>query len=191
MRLPAAERREQLLRTAIEVFGERGYHNASMNDVAEAAGVTKPVLYHHFASKRDMYKGLLVDIGTELEDLISKAAAQASGPREQIIFGFRAYFSFVEQNPSAFRVLFGAGTRRDEEFAAVARRVEASIAEVVASLIEVEGLSPERRKLLGNGIVALAEGSCRYWLEHSVAVDAATLADDVSRLAWAGLRGIR
>ena len=191
MRLPAAERREQLLRTAIEVFGERGYHNASMNDVAEAAGVTKPVLYHHFASKRDMYKGLLVDIGTELEDLISKAAAQASGPREQIIFGFRAYFSFVEQNPSAFRVLFGAGTRRDEEFAAVARRVEASIAEVVASLIEVEGLSPERRKLLGNGIVALAKGSCRYWLEHSVAVDAATLADDVSRLAWAGLRGIR
>ena len=162
-----------------------------MNDVADAAGVTKPVLYHHFASKRDMYKGLLVDIGTELEDLISKAAAQASGPREQIIFGFRAYFSFVEQNPSAFRVLFGAGTRRDEEFAAVARRVEASIAEVVASLIEVEGLSPERRKLLGNGIVALAEGSCRYWLEHSVAVDAATLADDVSRLAWAGLRGIR
>ena len=63
MRLPAAERREQLLRTAVAVFAEHGYHATSMNDVAEAAGVTKPVLYQHFSSKRELFIELLADIG--------------------------------------------------------------------------------------------------------------------------------
>ena len=55
MRLPAAERRRQLLQTATEVFAVRGYHDSAMNDIADAAGVTKPVLYQHFESKRELY----------------------------------------------------------------------------------------------------------------------------------------
>ena len=55
MRLPAAERREQLLRTAVAVFADKGFTATSMNDVAEAAGVTKPVLYQHFSSKRELF----------------------------------------------------------------------------------------------------------------------------------------
>ena len=191
MRLPAPERRKQLIATAIEVFARDGYHNTSMNDVAEAAGVTKPVLYQHFASKRELYRDILGEIGDELADTIAKAIAEAAGPRQQIELGFRAYFRFVETHNDAFRVLFGAGTRRDEEFAHEARRVEGSIAELAAELIEIEGLSPVHRMLLGNGIVSRAEGACRYWLLHDVDVDADTLAAEVSQLAWAGLRGIR
>ncbi|MBX7069457.1 MAG: TetR/AcrR family transcriptional regulator [Microthrixaceae bacterium] len=191
MRLPAAERREQLLSVAITVFAEKGFHNTSMNDVADAAGVTKPVLYQHFASKRALYLELLAEIGAELRDTIAKATADAAGPRQQINLGFVAYFEFVADHADAFRVLFGDSTRRDEEFADEARRVESSIAELAAEHINIEGLSWERRLLLGNGIVGLAEGSCRYWLTHSVEVDATTLAGEVSQLAWAGLRGIR
>lgn len=191
MRLPAAERREQLLTIAVQVFAENGYHKTSMNDVADAAGVTKPVLYQHFASKRALYRELLSEIGAELRDTIAKATADADGPRGQIDLGFVAYFGFVADNADSFRVLFGDSTRRDEEFADEARRVEASIAELAAELINVDGLSWERRLLLGNGIVGLAEGACRYWLANSVEVDARTLAGEVSQLAWAGLRGIR
>lgn len=191
MRLPAHERREQLISTAIQVFAVNGFHDTSMNDVADAAGVTKPVLYQHFASKRELYRELLAEIGGELRDTIAKATADAGGPRQQIENGFRAYFRFVEQHNDAFRVLFGTTTRRDEEFAMEARRVEDSIAEVTAELIQIEGLSPVHRMLLGNGIVSLAEGACRYWLLHDVDVDADTLAAQVSQLAWAGLRGIR
>ncbi len=191
MRLPAAERRAQLLESATKVFADAGFHNASMNDVAEHAGVTKPVLYQHFTSKRDLYKELLNEIGSGLRDAIAKAVAQATSPREQIQFGFRTYFGFVATQPDAYRVLFGAGTRRDEEFAAEARRVEASIAEVVAEHIAIEGLSHERRLLLANGIVGVAEGACRFWLANEVEVDATVLADEVSQLAWAGLRGVR
>lgn len=162
-----------------------------MNDIAEAAGVTKPVLYQHFDSKRGMYRELLAEIGERLRETIAKATADAAGPRQQIEGGFRAYFAFVSDNADAYRVLFGSGTQRDEEFAEEARKVEASIAEVVAALIEVEGLDQPRRALLANGIVGLAEGASRYWLHHEVDVDADTLAREVSQLAWAGLRGIR
>lgn len=191
MRLPAAERRAQLLRIATDEFAAHGFHNTSMNVIAEAAGVTKPVLYQHFASKRGLYLELLAELGADLRETIAKATADASGPRQMIELGFDAYFSYVEGNANAFRVLFGAGTRRDEEFAEAVRRVEASIAELAAELIDVPGLSFERRRLLGNGIVGLAEGACRYWLANQVDVDAHTLAKEVAGLAWAGLRGIR
>ena len=80
----AARRREQLLKVALEVFGDLGFHPASMNDVAEAAGVTKPVLYQHFRSKREPYKQVLTDVGDHLLDAISKATAAAKSPHEQV-----------------------------------------------------------------------------------------------------------
>ncbi len=192
MRLPGPERRRQLIDTAVEVFARNGYHTTSMNDIAEAAGVTKPVLYQHFASKRDLYLQLLSEVGSELRETIAKATADAAGPRQQIEGGLRAYFGFVSQRGDAFRVLFGSGTRRDEEFAQETRKVEASIAETVAALIEVEGLSTESRLLLANGIVGLAEGASRYWQSNPDTIEMSSdeLADHVSRLAWAGLRGL-
>ena len=120
-----------------------------MNHIAEAAGVTKPVLYQHFRSKRDLYSQVLSEIGTSLRETIAKATVDAAGPRQQIERGFDAYFCFVDTHRDAFRVLFGAGTRRDQEFAEEARRVEASIAEVVADLIEIPGLPPITVPVLG------------------------------------------
>ncbi|HEY4378100.1 MAG TPA: helix-turn-helix domain-containing protein, partial [Acidimicrobiales bacterium] len=72
-RLPAHERRPQLLAVATAVFAEHGFHGASMNQVAEAAGVTKPVLYQHFRSKRELYRELVEDVGVRLEDAITKS----------------------------------------------------------------------------------------------------------------------
>ena len=190
MRLPAAQRRAELLNSATTVFARDGYHAASVQEIAEGAGVTKPVMYQHFASKRGLYIELLHEIGSHLRDQVSKATAQAHNPREQIQFGFRAYFDFVAREPLSYQVLFGTSSRSDVEFAAAVQDVEASIAEVVADLIDVEGLSHERRVMLGNGIVGLAEGACRYWLTHQVEVDPTVLADECTQLAWAGLRAI-
>ena len=96
----------------------------------------------------------------------------------------------VKVRATGAKLTLGAAVELVEEFADEARRVEASIAELAAELINVEGLSWERRLLLGNGIVGLAEGACRYWVTNDVEVDAATLAAQVSQLAWAGLRGV-
>ena len=87
-------------------------------------------------------------------------------------------------------MLFGGGTRRDEEFAVHARRVEESIADAIAALIEVEGLPADERRLLAHGIVGLAEGTSRHWLRDRTPADPDELAARVAELAWAGLRGI-
>lgn len=190
MRLPAAQRREQLLDTAMHVFAKQGYHAASMNDVADAAGVTKPVLYQHFASKRELFSEILSEIGNQLRDRIAKATAEAAGPREQIEMGFRAYFDYVGSNADAFRVMFGSGARRDPEFASFARRVESSIANAIAELIVVDGHPAEDRELVAMSIVGMTEAASRYWLAHDREPDVETLTSRVSRLAWFGMRGI-
>ena len=190
-RLPAARRREQLLAVALEVFGEQGFHIASMNDVAEAAGVTKPVLYQHFRSKRDLYRELLDTVGGELLDAISKATTGARTPHEQVQLGFEAYFRFVASNEPAFRVLFGGGTRRDEEFAARVAELEGSIAEAIATLIDVEGLRSSERRQLAHGLVGLAEGTSRLWVAEGKTEPPEQLAALVADLAWRGLRGVR
>ena len=190
-RLPAARRRRQLLDVALSEFAERGFHLTSMNDVAEAAGVTKPVLYQHFRSKRELYLELLEDVGEQLRDRIAKATAQASSPRQQVVSGFGAYFRFVAEKQPAFQLLFGGGTRRDLEFADAVRAVELSIADIIAHLIDVPGLDAERRRLLAHGIVGLAEGTSRHWILDGAPGDPDTLAAQVAELAWAGLRGVR
>ena len=191
MRLPAAERREQLLHTAVAVFAEHGFHATSMNDVAEAAGVTKPVLYQHFSSKRELFIELLADIGAELRETIAKATADASGPRQQIENGFRAYFGFVDEQTDSFKVLFGSGARRDPEFASFARNVEASIAAAIAELIVVQGEPVSHGLTLAHSIVGMTEAASRYRLAHDREPDVDTLAAQLSQLAWSGLRGIR
>ena len=191
MRLPAAERREQLLHTAVSVFAEHGYHATSMNEVAEAAGVTKPVLYQHFASKRELFIELLTEIGAELQETISKATAEAAGPRQQIENGFRAYFGFASEHTDSFKVLFGAGARRDPEFASFALGVETSIAESIADLIMVEGEPVTHRYLLAHSIVGMTEAATRYWLSHQREPGVDLLAEQLSQLAWSGMRGIR
>ena len=189
-RLPAARRRRQLLDTALAVFADNGFHSTAMNDIAEAAGVTKPVLYQHFGSKRDLYREVLDDVGGRLEETIAKAAAGAPGPREQVEAGFGAYFRFVADEQDAFQVLFGGDTRRDPEFAAKAAATETSIAAAIAGLIDIEGIAADHQAVLAHGLVGLAEGTSRRWLAAGRAEDPATLAAQVAELAWAGLRGI-
>jgi AcrR family transcriptional regulator len=190
-RLPAPRRRTQLLAVALRVFAERGYHPTSMNDLAEAAGVTKPVLYQHFRSKRALYLELLEDVGGRLREEIDKATTAAETPREQVHAGFLAYFRFVAEQQLAFQLLFGGGARRDEEFADAVRSVELSIADSIAALIVVEGLDDDRRRLLAHGIVGLAEGTSRHWLATGMAGSADVLAEQVAGLAWAGLRAVQ
>ena len=190
-RLPAARRRQQLLEVALAVFGDRGFHPTSMNDVAEAAGVTKPVLYQHFRSKRDLYREVLTDVGAQLLDAITKATTAAQSPRQQVELGFIAYFRWVEANEAAFRVLFGGGTRRDEEFAAQVALVEGAIAEAIATLIDVETLTVAQRRQLAHGLVGLAEGTSRVWMAEGAEEPAAELARLLADLAWRGLRDIR
>lgn len=190
-RLPAPRRRRQLLETALRVFAERGYHNASMNDIAVEAGVTKPVLYQHFTSKRELFAELLDDVGRELQETITKAVAAAETPREMVELGFTAYFDYVDRHRDAFRLFYGSSMVRDPEFAAVVTQTENAVAEIVAGLIEIEGLSTEQRRVLGHGIVGMIERASIHWLTSNSDADPHLLARQLADLAWRGLRGVQ
>ena len=187
-RLPAARRRRQLLEVALRVFAEKGYHGASMNDIAVAAGVTKPVLYQHFTSKRAVHRAA-GRRRRDLQDNITKAVAAANGPREMVELGFASYFSYVSRHRDAFKLFYGGGLARDAEFAELVGQVERTIAGHVAALIEIAGLSPSQRQVLGHGIVGMIEGASIHWLNSNSDADPATLAQQLAD-PWRGLRGV-
>ena len=189
-RLPAPARREQILDVALVVFARAGFNGASMNEVAEAAGVTKPVLYQHFDSKRDLYQALLDEVGARLLNEIAKAATEATDGKSQTELGYRAYFRWVAEDHDAFRLLFGSGSRRDDEFDAAVRRITDEAARAIAPLIAVD-IPDEHRKTLAHALVGLAEGASRRLVELGDDFDPDVIATEVSALAWAGLRAVQ
>jgi AcrR family transcriptional regulator len=194
-RMPAAARRSQLLEVALDRFAAKGFHETSMEDIADAAGVTKPVLYQHFHSKQELYLELLDSVGDQLLAEVSDRAAAEDTPHQQVLAGFRAYFEFVCEKQSAFRLLFGGGARLDDEAADTVRRFEEGIAATISRFIEAD-IDAAHRDLLGHAIVGLGEVAGRWWVEHQDN-DAPLDRDEGERMAvrladlvWAGLRGL-
>jgi AcrR family transcriptional regulator len=188
-RLPAGERREQIIDVAVAVFARSGYHGASMNDVAEAAGVTKPVLYQHFASKQDLYLALIDDVGKRMIDAIGKATAGATDGRTQTELGFRAYFRWVADDHDGFLLLFSTQANRDAAATKAIRAITSEAASAIAPLIAIE-IDHEQRRTLAHGLVGLAEGVSRRLVERGDDFDPDELARLVANLAWAGLRAV-
>lgn len=187
VRLPAAERREQLLTAALDVFAKRDYHQTSMNDVAEAAGISKPVLYQHFASKRDLYLAVIEEAGTQMLRAIGAPQLSTTDGRRRTEQGFLAYFTWVAENHDAFLLLFGSGSRRDPEFNDAVRQFTSKVADAIEPLITAD-IDHDHRRTLAYAIVGMTEGVSRRLLERGGEFDATVVARQVSDLAWAGLR---
>ncbi|MBV1892979.1 MAG: TetR/AcrR family transcriptional regulator [Ilumatobacteraceae bacterium] len=190
VRLNAAARRGQILEVALEVFARAGFNGTSMNEVADAVGVTKPVLYQHFDSKRDLYQALTDDVGERLLARISKAAAEADSGKNRTELAYQAYFRWVADNPDGFRLLFGSGSRRDDEFNNTVRRITEEAANAVAPMIDVD-IDTKHRRTLAQALVGMAEGASRHLVEIGEEFDPDDVAREISVLAWAGLRAVQ
>ena len=194
-RLTAEQRRQQLFAVALELFAQRGYRATTMDDIAERAGVTKPLLYQHFSSKRALYLELVDSIAQNLLTAIRQAVLRAEGPRQQVELGFAAYFKLVVNNEAEFRLLYGRDHADDQELGRALRTVEDAIAEAIDPLIDA-GLDPDHRRLPAYGIVGMAEGASRHFMTNRPVTDAEAdeeaqrLAGRVADLAWAGLRSV-
>jgi AcrR family transcriptional regulator len=194
-RLTAEQRRQQLFAVALELFAQRGYRPTTMDDIAERAGVTKPLLYQHFSSKRALYLELVDSIAQDLLSAIRRAVLRAEGPRQQVELGFAAYFKLVVSNEAAFRLLYGRDHADDLELGRALRTVEDAIAEAIDPLIDA-GLDADHRRLLAYGIVGMAEGASRHFMTNRPTTDdeadeeAQRLAGRMADLAWAGLRSV-
>jgi AcrR family transcriptional regulator len=198
-RLPAARRRRQLIDVALETFARNGLEATTMDDIASAAGVTKPLLYQHFRSKRALFLELLGDVAQELLQEITTATSSAETPRQEVEYGFAAYFHFAIEHESAFRLLFDRSVPHDGELDQALRRVEDTIAEAVTPLIAVD-IDQAHQRLLAYAVVGMAEGASRSWLRsrtfgergtpEAITEEADQLARRMADLAWAGLRSV-
>ena len=165
-RLGATQRREQLVATAQRLFGERGYRATTMEDIANAAGVTKPLLYQHFASKRALYLELVHQVSAELLEALVTAHERATGPREKVENGFGAYFELIVTHENAFRLLFGRQAPDDPELFSAVRQVQTAVIDIIEASMPRE-LQADHRRLLAYAVIGMAEGGARFWVERT------------------------
>jgi AcrR family transcriptional regulator len=186
-RLPAPARRAQLLEVARSVFARDGYRGTSMEAIAEAAGVTKPVLYQHFPSKHALYSSLLeAEIG-QLTTALERAFDETEGNEERLRLGFGAYLGFVEAHEDAFRLLFTEALGLDDAFQHRVSRFREWVADRITAIIRAEaGLPEARARALAVAIVGMAESAATWWLGEQRPLPIGELAGELAGLAWKG-----
>jgi AcrR family transcriptional regulator len=190
-RLPRDQRRIQLLDAASEVFASKGYHAAAMDEIADAAGVSKPVLYQHFPSKLDLYLALLDQSCERLAEVVEEALASTDDNSDRVIATVAAFYEFVSSESGDFRFIFESDLTGDRAVQQRLSQVNAEISDAIAEVIaEDTSLPVEQAKLLAVCLVGIAQVSARYLI--SGGTSAITLDEAkhlVSNLAWRGISG--
>ena len=190
VRLSRSARRAQLLVAARDVFAAQGYHAAAMDDIAERAGVSKPVLYQHFPGKLELYQALLHTYADELVDRVRSALDSTTDNRERAQAAVAAYFDFVAGEGGAYRLVFESDLRGQPEAAAVVERATNRCIDAVADAVTTDaGLDAPRARLLAVGLVGLSQVAAQYWLDSDGRVPRDEAVALMSGLAWRGLAG--
>jgi AcrR family transcriptional regulator len=189
-RLPRPARRRQLLGAAQEVFVAQGYHAAAMDEIAERAGVSKPVLYQHFPGKLELYLALLDESVEGLVGTVRDALSSTTDNKQRVPATFQAFFDFVSSSGEAFRLVFESDLSNEPEVRARLNRTMYACADMISQFIrEDAGLSDDEAHLLGMALVGMAQVSSRYWLSTDRAIPKEAAEQLLARLAWRGISG--
>jgi len=186
------ERKAQLLDVARKVFGAKGFHGVSMEDVAREAGVTKPILYDHFSSKEALYLALLDADAQTLEGRIREALAAPTGNRERIRASFQAYFDFVDEHAEGFRLMMQETVGTDDlsrsHVGAVRDRIMGEVSDLIVR--ESQGhLDREQADTVALGLVGMVETAARRDPGGPKESRRRTV-DTLVRLAWRGITAL-
>lgn len=189
-RLPRDERRAQLLNAALEVFTTAGYHAAAMDEIADHASVSKPVLYQHFPSKLELYLAVLdLHIDT-LVFKIQKAIASTPENANRVSATVEAYFDFIESEGEAFRLLFESDMSVEPAVRERLNRMTYDCAAAVSAVISIDtGLPREEAMLLGVGLIGSVQVTARHWLDRDSKLSRETAADLLTNILWRGISG--
>jgi AcrR family transcriptional regulator len=189
-RLPRPERRAQLLESALEVFVAQGYHAAAMDDIADRAGVSKPVLYQHFPGKLDLYLALLDASCVAIVDNCRAALESTHDNKQRVAATMNVFYEYVAGDTGAFRLVFESDLTNEPAVRERVERVTTDCASMIASVIhEDTGLPDAEAQLLAVSLVGMAQVSARFWLSEASGIRQADAAALVAGLAWRGIRG--
>ena len=188
LRLPRSARRKQLLEAAQEVFVAQGYHAAAMDDIAERAGVSKPVLYQHFPGKLELYLALLDTHCDTLVHNVREAMAATPDNKQRVAGAMHAYFEFVDHESEAFRLVFESDLRNEPAVRERVERMERSCVEAVTETIMSDtGVNRSLAELLASGLCGISETSARFWLASGRQLPREDAEHLLTALAWRGI----
>jgi AcrR family transcriptional regulator len=190
--MPAPLRREAILAAAEEVFARSGYHGASLDDIAQAAGISKALIYEHFASKRELHASL---VNAHVEEIFRRLQANAetgTTGEERLRGGIDAFLSFVEEHREAWRALFRDAA--DPEVGDVIERVQAQGTAVIAALIAADPDAPHDHPRTIEMHAALLSGAVQslanWWHDHQD-VPRSVLVARAMDFCWIGIERLR
>ncbi|WP_336923991.1 TetR/AcrR family transcriptional regulator [Aquipuribacter sp. SD81] len=189
-RLSRPARRRQLLGAAQEVFVANGYHSTAMDEIAERAGVSKPVLYQHFPGKLELYLAVLDGLVDSLVAAVRDALEATHDNKQRVAGVTAAFFEFVDRDGEAFRLVFESDlTSEPLVQERVARMTAACAAPISAVIAEDTGLPAGEARMLGIALVGQAQVTARWWLSKGRPIPREDAARLVSSLSWRGVRG--
>ncbi len=187
-RLPRGERRDQLLATASEVFVDRGYHATGMDEIADRAGVSKPVLYQHFSSKLDLYLAVLGQHGDILVAGVRQALRTTTDNRQRLRAAVQAFFDFIEHDSQGYRLIFENDNVSEQQVADQVRVAIEACTDAVFDLISQDsGLDPHRARMIAVGLVGISVDCARYWLDADRPISKDDAVEGTVHFAWGGL----
>jgi AcrR family transcriptional regulator len=193
-RLTAEERRSAILDAALTAFSQKGYHATSLDDIAGEAGVSKALIYEHFASKQELHADLIARNARELTQRVAGAlsAVEVESTVERLAVGLEAFFAYVEERRDAWRMLF-RDAADPESSAVLERMVQQVTAEVTVLIAQDPGarqltrVGDERSlRLLAEMLVGGAQAMANWWTDHPEA-PRAQLVEIAMDFAWLGL----
>jgi AcrR family transcriptional regulator len=185
-RLSGAERRERILAAAQEIFAQRGYHGASLDEIARASGTSKALIYEHFDSKRALHEALLEEHGGELLRRFAANAAGGATGEDRLRGGVDAFFGWVQERPVAWRALFRDAA--DPELAPVFDRLQAQIARAVMAMVDPDGDGDDTQRIEMDA--QLASGACQAlanWWADRPEVPREAVVERAVEFCWSGL----
>jgi AcrR family transcriptional regulator len=193
-RMPRRARRAQLLGAALEVFVTQGYHAAAMDDIADAAGVSKPVLYQHFPGKLELYLALLDQAADTIIQSTRRALASTDYNKQRVAAAMHAFYEYVAGEERAFRLVFESDLTNEPAVRQRIDRVTTECSGLIAEVIRDDtGLPDEASRLLAVSLVGMGQVSARFWLQDRGAGSSTISQEDaaalVAGLAWRGIRG--
>lgn len=168
----------------------RGYHATAMDEIAERAGVSKPVLYQHFPGKLELYLALLDESVDGLLDTVRGALGSTTENKQRVGATFSAYFDFVAGEHQAYRLVFESDLSNEPAVRSKLDRLQQQCAEIISEVVrEDAGISDEEAHLLSIAMVGMAQVSARYWLSSQGQMPRDAAEQMVARLAWRGISG--
>ncbi|MGV0700671.1 TetR/AcrR family transcriptional regulator, partial [Mycolicibacter sinensis] len=187
-RLPRDERRGQLLIAASEVFVDRGYHAAGMDEIADRAGVSKPILYQHFASKLELYLAVLARHVENLVSGVRQALRTTTDNRQRLRSAVQAFFDFIEHDGQGYRLIFENDNVAEPQVAVQVRVATESCIDAIFDLVSHDsGLDPHRARMVAVGLVAISVDCARYWLDSDRPISKEDAVEGTVAFAWGGL----